>query len=82
MVGAPLQREDEPVVVVPERGGALQVQDVGEAGQLGDGTSATQSSAGPSSMRSALPSSDPPASDWSSTSDDPGAGPGGGQRGG
>ena len=80
VVGAPLQREDEPVVEVPERGGALQVQDVGETGQLGGG-SWTQSSAGPSSMRSAPPSSDPPASDWSSTSDDPGARPRCGQRG-
>ena len=36
VVGAPLQRQHEPVVVVPEGGGALQVQHVGIGGQLGD----------------------------------------------
>ena len=36
MVGASLQRKDEPVVVVAEGGGALQVQHVGIGGQLGD----------------------------------------------
>ena len=35
-VGAPLQRQDEPVVVMPEGGGALQVQHIGIGGQLGD----------------------------------------------
>ena len=36
MVGAPLEREHEAVLVVPERGGALQVGDLGVRGQLGD----------------------------------------------
>ena len=36
VVGAPLQREDEPVVVRAERGGALQVQHLRVRGQLGD----------------------------------------------
>ena len=36
VVGAPLEGEHEPVVVVAERGGALQVQDIGVAGQFGD----------------------------------------------
>ena len=36
VVGAPLEREDEPVVVRAERGGALQVQHLRVRGQLGD----------------------------------------------
>jgi hypothetical protein len=36
VVGAPLEREDEAVVVVAERGGALQVQHLRVSGQLGD----------------------------------------------
>ena len=36
MVGAALERQDEPVVVMPEGGGALQVQHIGIGGQLGD----------------------------------------------
>ncbi len=37
VIGAPLQRQHEPVVVVAECGGALQVQHVGIGGQFGDG---------------------------------------------
>ena len=37
MVGTSLQRKDEAVVVVAERRGALQVQNVGIGGQFGDG---------------------------------------------
>src|SRR3712207_6901968 len=37
VVGAPLQGQDETVVVAAEGGGALQVQHLGVRGQFGDG---------------------------------------------
>jgi hypothetical protein len=46
VVGTPLQRKDEAVVVVAEGGGALEVKHIGIRREFGD-ASATQSSRGP-----------------------------------
>ena len=81
VVGAPLQRQDEAVVVVPERGGALQVQHVGVGGQLGDGPRRPSPARAPVD---AVVAAQQRAARLGLLVDQhhPGAGPGGGQRGG